>query len=862
MDIKRNKRGFTIVEILGVIVILGILAGVAIPLVTNYISRGKNLSYETMENTLYHAAKNYIMDENIYLNSCDKGFFDVEQGQDNILSDLQYAEKFVDPNDKSKNCIYNIYGCMENEASGAALPTYKYKIELKCINHLSCKIYRDDGSVSACDMTDDGSGDGPNDQTDGPKCGTYSPNNTTWSNNPSVTIDLNCEDGNSLGCEKETYTQTFTDEGKTGTIQIKDVIGNKTTCTVNTYIDYTAPSKPIITNPNDNKWVNNNYKIQINSVDNVSGIKYFEYRYPSSSKAEEREWKQWADSSKKPNDASNFISTDFSKERDELVEVRACDYAGNCSESSTTHIKIDKTKPTCSISVNGTKGANNWYVSNANLSLTFSDNSSGVSSYDLTNSQTATFGGKTTAVQNNTTGITYYGHVKDAAGNVGKCNSDVLKVDVDGPAIGNANINASDQTRYIVTSLSDYTSKINGYTVTNSDNVGTFIDISPVNNYDLKINVPPSASTYYIWARNEAGHISKKVVNIPALEYRISYNLNGGSGNVPSQTKIHDININLSSVIPTRNQYKFLGWATYPTATTPNYNAGSVFNLNQNITLYAVWKRTSLQITSYSCANKQVGSQYEFTYTGNCEAIDDGNGNWRIKFLTSGTFTPYSNATIDVFLVGGGGGGDGRSGGGGGYTTTKKAISINSGTSYTITIGAGGAGGSFQIRNDSTSGGSSTAFGYTAVGGKPGTDGVGGNGGSGGAGRCDGICNGAAGGSDGSNGGTGYFSGGSGQGTTTREFGEYSGSLYAGGGGSGGSGGAQNPNCNSSTSNGGGGCGAGGDGGGGKGGTSRPAIKGTNGAVNTGGGGGGGSDQGNLGGGTGGSGIVIIRKAR
>ena len=107
MDTRRNKRGFTIVEILGAIVILGVLMGVAIPLVTRYISKGKNLSYETMENTIYYSAKNYVMDENIYLDNCTKGFFDIEQGQDNILSDLQYAEKFVDPNDKNKKCIYN-----------------------------------------------------------------------------------------------------------------------------------------------------------------------------------------------------------------------------------------------------------------------------------------------------------------------------------------------------------------------------------------------------------------------------------------------------------------------------------------------------------------------------------------------------------------------------------------------------------------------------------------------------------------------------------------------------------------------------------------------------------------------------------
>ena len=50
----------------------------------------------------------------------------------------------------------------------------------------------------------------------------------------------------------------------------------------------------------------------------------------------------------------------------------------------------------------------------------------------------------------------------------------------------------------------------------------------------------------------------------------------------------------------------------------------------------------------------------KFTYTGNYQFIDDGSGNWRIKFLSSGTltFTSLGNARkgIDVFLVGGGAG--------------------------------------------------------------------------------------------------------------------------------------------------------------------------------------------------------------
>ena len=47
-----------------------------------------------------------------------------------------------------------------------------------------------------------------------------------------------------------------------------------------------------------------------------------------------------------------------------------------------------------------------------------------------------------------------------------------------------------------------------------------------------------------------------------------------------------------------------------------------------------------------------------YSYTGTAEKIDDGNGNWRIKLKTSGTFKFTSlgnwNGLIDVFCVGGG----------------------------------------------------------------------------------------------------------------------------------------------------------------------------------------------------------------
>ncbi len=192
----------------------------------------------------------------------------------------------------------------------------------------------------------------------------------------------------------------------------------------------------------------------------------------------------------------------------------------------------------------------------------------------------------------------------------------------------------------------------------------------------------------------------------------------------------------------------------------------------------------------------------DFSYSGSYQIINDSTDseiNWRIKFLSSGIFKPLKVMTIDVFLVGGGGGWMSKDSsqtgcGGGGYTTTVKSILLEKDTEYTINIGSGGNIRSYSYDTSSTVGGTSSAFNATAAGGKYGyfyQNGgyyqyYGGDGGSGGAAYMQ-YC---SGGIDGANGGDYTYGGsttrtqvGKGQGTTTREFGESTGDLYASGGG-------------------------------------------------------------------------------
>lgn len=234
----------------------------------------------------------------------------------------------------------------------------------------------------------------------------------------------------------------------------------------------------------------------------------------------------------------------------------------------------------------------------------------------------------------------------------------------------------------------------------------------------------------------------------------------------------------------------------------------------------------------------------EISYVDGIYAIVDDNDkpitaslkNWKIRFLKTGklTFKKLNGAAngIDVFAVGGGANSPtaylvAGCGGGGGKTSTKRNVPVVEGEGYYISVAG--------------SGGTSSALGCSAG------PGSGANGGSGGGTMC------ANGGKDGADGAV--YSGttwtpGKGQHSTTREFGESNGKLYAGGGGGGGSAAAP---------------GKGGDGGGGYG-CWKGAAKATDGSANTGGGAGGcSSDENGVHANTvalGGSGIVIIRNKR
>lgn len=97
--------------------------------------------------------------------------------------------------------------------------------------------------------------------------------------------------------------------------------------------------------------------------------------------------------------------------------------------------------------------------------------------------------------------------------------------------------------------------------------------------------------------------------------YTISYNLNLSVGETPSvtissTTKTYGQAVVLSTVVPTRTGYDFLGWAKDAASKTAVYTAGATMSeeITEDTTLYAVWAKKTYTITLQSGSGYTIGT--------------------------------------------------------------------------------------------------------------------------------------------------------------------------------------------------------------------------------------------------------------
>lgn len=90
--------------------------------------------------------------------------------------------------------------------------------------------------------------------------------------------------------------------------------------------------------------------------------------------------------------------------------------------------------------------------------------------------------------------------------------------------------------------------------------------------------------------------------------YTVSYDANGGSGAPNAQAKTENVTLTLSTAMPYRSGYSFLGWSTNSSASSPTYYAGGSYTENASATLYAVWSKDLSSYTVSYDANGGSGA--------------------------------------------------------------------------------------------------------------------------------------------------------------------------------------------------------------------------------------------------------------
>lgn len=191
----------------------------------------------------------------------------------------------------------------------------------------------------------------------------------------------------------------------------------------------------------------------------------------------------------------------------------------------------------------------------------------------------------------------------------------------------------------------------NGYTVNAGMRPSLFLNLTSTDNYEYAGTVSTDET------KNEITYGSK---NSNGTTFTISYDANGGTNAPDTQTKIKGTDLVLSSEIPERNGYTFLGWALSKAATNSKFSPGKTYSYDSDITFYAVWRK--IITLSYDTNGGSEGPTSESAILYNSDTSYTFNISHKIPVKNGSTFI--------------------------GWGTTSSTASYTSGDKITLTSGA------------------------------------------------------------------------------------------------------------------------------------------------------------------------------
>ena len=130
-----NKKGFTMIELMAAITLLGIMLTLAVVSVSKYLNKARNTAYKDYEKTLEGAATNYFLDHTGLLPEINDA-----SGTKVLATTLineDYLENMKDPTNKSFNCNNNSYVIVTRKNNVGFNMDLEYRVCLVCSKYKS-----------------------------------------------------------------------------------------------------------------------------------------------------------------------------------------------------------------------------------------------------------------------------------------------------------------------------------------------------------------------------------------------------------------------------------------------------------------------------------------------------------------------------------------------------------------------------------------------------------------------------------------------------------------------------------------------------------------------------------------------------
>lgn len=404
----------------------------------------------------------------------------------------------------------------------------------------------------------------------------------------------------------EDTSVAYSDEGEnvSKTVYVKDSTGKIYQVTLNYKYDKTEPT--FVAEVIDGSvWTNESRKIEVTVGETLSGVKSVELYIGDV----------------KQDVAFELVDGHYycTVTENGNYKVKVTDNAGNYKFQSISIAVIDKAAPSLQIGVpTGTDGNDGWFTSAVTVPVTAGDGDgeSGLDKwYYSLNGGTDWTEGSGTGFKISADGD-YSNTVKikavDMAGNETVTTIAELKIDTTAPSavtvtakVGGDDYVSGEWTTGDVAftlSASDATSGIQKYQYT-TDGGETWTDITG-NTYTHTASTDETGVTYKFRAVDNAGNVGEASDSITIKKrqpYTITFNANGGTGNMDSLTAYVDTQIELTENAFTREGYTFAGWNTAAdgsgTAYADKANVTNLAEMNQTAILYAQWAVNEYKVT-------------------------------------------------------------------------------------------------------------------------------------------------------------------------------------------------------------------------------------------------------------------------